>query len=74
MSSLDKDIFIGSLLTLMKKQRKFNLVFILSNKTEKVYKRRGDWVMMFQEGLTHVAKLNFKGEALRVCGILLCQS
>ncbi|WP_412839894.1 replication/maintenance protein RepL [Bacillus paranthracis] len=40
-------------------------------KKKKVYK--GDWVMMFQEGLTHVAKLNLKGETLRVYMILLAK-
>ena len=29
--------------------------------------------MMFQEGLTHVAKLNLKGETLRVYMILLAK-
>ncbi|MEC5308844.1 replication/maintenance protein RepL [Bacillus thuringiensis] len=40
-------------------------------KKKKVYK--GDWGMMFQEGLTHVAKLNLKGETLRVYMILLAK-
>ncbi|MBD2786882.1 helix-turn-helix domain-containing protein, partial [Xenorhabdus sp. 3] len=40
-------------------------------KKKKVY--TGDWVMMFQEGLTHVAKLNLKGETLRVYMILLAK-
>lgn len=32
---------------------------------------KGDWVLMFQEGLAHVAKLDLKGETLRVYMVLL---
>ncbi|MBW3496897.1 helix-turn-helix domain-containing protein [Bacillus sp. FDAARGOS_1420] len=68
MSSLDKDIFIE---VPDEKTGEIQQYLLTPTKQKKVYK--GDWVMMFQEGLTHVAKLNLKGETLRVYMILLAK-
>ncbi|MEI4624108.1 helix-turn-helix domain-containing protein (plasmid) [Bacillus pfraonensis] len=66
MSSLDKDIFIE---VPDEETGEIQQYLLTPAKKKKVYK--GDWVMVFQEGLTYVAKLNLKGETLRVYMILL---
>ncbi|MBD2827223.1 helix-turn-helix domain-containing protein, partial [Xenorhabdus sp. 5] len=65
---LDKDIFVE---VPDEKTGEIQQYLLTPAKKKKVYK--GDWVMMFQEGLTHVAKLNLKGETLRVYMILLAK-
>ncbi|EOQ00793.1 helix-turn-helix domain-containing protein [Bacillus cereus] len=65
---LDKEIFVE---VPNEETGEIQQYLLTPAKKRKVYK--GDWVMMFQEGLTHVAKLNLKGETLRVYMILLAK-
>ncbi|MEK4503568.1 hypothetical protein [Bacillus sp. FSL R12-0069] len=66
MSSFDKDIFIE---VPDEKTGEIQQYLLTPTKKKKVYKE--DWVMVFQEGLTYVAKLNLKSETLRVYMIIL---
>jgi DNA-binding transcriptional ArsR family regulator len=64
--SLDKEIFIESP---NEETGEIEQYILTPAKKKKVPK--GDWVLMFQEGLEQVATLNLKGETLRVYMILL---
>jgi len=66
--SLDKDIFIE---VPDQNTGEIEQYLLTPAKKKKVYK--GDWLLMFQEGLEQVATLNLKGETLRVYMILLAK-
>ncbi|MQR84372.1 helix-turn-helix domain-containing protein [Bacillus megaterium] len=66
--SLDKDVFIE---VPDENTGEIEQYLLTPAKKKKVYK--GDWLLMFQEGLEQVATLNLKGETLRVYMILLAK-
>ena len=63
---LDKELFIEAP---NEETGEIEKYILTPAKKKKVYK--GDWLLMFQEGLAHVAKLDLKGETLRVYMFLL---